>query len=103
MELPKSQRIRWRAVRAVVIFRADEIVWASRRRRRLAIKITRQQAVSAHVCRAWRRQKTNYCGIAIAGQSLHAIQRISANPHECGSTCELARAEIIGVGPHASF
>ena len=103
MKLPKGQRIRWRAIRAVVIFRADKIVWASRRRRRLAIKITRQQAVSNHVCRAWRRQKANHCGIGITGQSLRAIQRISADPYECGSACELARAEIIGIGPHASF
>ena len=103
MKLPKAQCIRRRAIRAVVIFRADKIVRTSDRRRCCPVKITRQQAVSNHVCRAWRRQKANYCGIGITDQSLRAIQRISADPHECGSACELARAEVIGVGPHSSF
>ena len=103
MKLPNGQRIRWRAIRAIVIFRADKIVWASHWRRCRPIKIARQQAVSNYICRVWRRQKANHCRIGITNQSLRAIQRISANPHECGSACELARAEIIGIGPHPSF
>src|SRR6267378_7810577 len=105
MKLPNGQRIRWRAVWAVVIFRAHEIVWASRRRRRLAIKIARQQAVSNHVCRAWRRQKADHGRVRIADQRLSAVQRISAHALKwpAWATLKLARAKVIGVRPHPTF
>src|SRR4029453_4460685 len=103
MKLPKGQRIRWGAIRAVVIFRADKIVWASSRRQCEPIEVTREQSVSDYVCRVGRRQETDNSGIGITGQSLAAIQRVRANTHECCSACKLSCAKIVGIGPHASF
>ncbi len=105
MKLPNGQRIRWRAVWAVVIFRAHEIVWASRRRRRLAIKIARQQTVSDYICRIWWLQKPNHCRIGVTSQSLHAIQRVSANARKrpTSAPCKLPSTEIIRIRPHPSF
>ena len=104
MELVQGQGILRRAIGSIVIHRTQQSSWGSPTGgRRRAIQIARQQPVAHTISRVGWDEKRDHLRVGIAGQAWARLSAYAPTPDKCAAVQELARADIVGIRPHASL